>query len=62
MPLLFKPSNLLRYLADEDTTKLAEGKDTIDRLICKSAQKTVVALTLPNVRQHPRQGTGAQRR
>jgi hypothetical protein len=34
---------------------------TIGLLLCKSAKKTVVELTLPNVRQHPRKGTGAQR-
>jgi|GEM_PF-2143349 len=32
--------------------KLPDEKPTISLLLCKSAQKTIVVLTLPNVRQH----------
>lgn len=50
------------YVNDDDReVKLPDENPTIGLLLCKSAKKTVVELTLPNVRQHPREGTGAQR-
>jgi len=39
-------------LRDDSEVKLPEETPTIGLLRCKSAQKTVVELTLPNVRQH----------